>query len=351
MTVSPPPSHFAYVLGKRRAVAAAQFCLGVLSVVVLGAVVWRLIPVREAPPGWLLVRPPGDTLAVARVEHEVWAGGPEGLFVLPSDVSGEGQRIASAPPFRQVASIHAMPGEVWIAHAQGVSRREGEEWVTYGQRDGLPDVQAWVVLKGRDGSVWVGTERGLAQRKHGSWRVWTTRDGLAADAVTVLHEDRRGRLWVGNGLTFAGGLSLIEGERARDLGIADLPHVMINAIAEDETGGIWVGTGFGSRGGACRFSDDGTVRLGKKDGLAGEKVRSIFVGRGGAVWFGSEYDGAARLVASEWMTLARSDGLAGNEVKAIVEDASGNLWFASEQGVARCPRAVCAGSASHETRD
>lgn len=56
------------------------------------------------------------------------------------------------------------------------------------------------------------------------------------------------------------------------------------------------------------------------DGLAGEKVRSIFQDRVGTIWFGSEYDGLALLDSRGWQVLTTRDGLSNPEVKAMLQD-------------------------------
>ena len=341
MTVPPSPG-----AARRYAVVLLQFGSGVALVAVLGVVVWWLIPAPKVPPGWQLFRPPRDTLVLARVGNEVWAGGPDGLFAMNLDGSGVAQPIAVDQKLEHVTSISAAAGDVWVGHAAGASRWDGGAWHAYSEQDGLPDKQVWAVRKTSDGTIWVGTERGLAQRVGDEWHTWTARDGLAADAVTVIFEDSAHRLWVGNGLTFAGGLSVIESGKARAIARDRLPHIMVNAIAEDARGGIWVGTGFGSRGGACRLKGEEVRTLGKSDGLAGDKVRSLLVDHASGVWFGAEYDGAARLLSGAWTYVTKSDGLAGNEVKSMIEDDDGNLWFGTEDGVSRCQREVCGAQSS-----
>jgi ligand-binding sensor domain-containing protein len=134
----------------------------------------------------------------------------------------------------------------------------------------------------------------------------------------------------------AGGLSMLEAGAWQTFGAPhELPHAMVNGIAEDAQGDIWVGTGFSSRGGAARFDGSRWTSILKRDGLAGDKVRSVFVDQAGAVWFGAEYDGAARLDGARWSYLATTSGLPGSEVKAMAQDKDGNMWFGTERGVGR----------------
>jgi len=73
--------------------------------------------------------------------------------------------------------------------------------------------------------------------------------------------------------------------------------------------------------------------LGKSDGLAGEKVRSLFQDRDGVYWIGSEYDGVVRWDGDSRQTLTVREGLSGNEIKDWLQDQDGSLWLATEDGV------------------
>ncbi len=326
---------------RRVLVSSAQFLAGAVLVASIGFGVWNAIPSPDVPQGWSVFRPPHDTLTLAIVQGEVWAGGPKGLFAISLDGSSPARPLAAPVALQQVTSIHVISSVAWVGHSLGLSRFDGTTWRTYDEADGLPDRQVWAARVTRDGVVWAGTERGLARLDGDRWSVLTTRDGLASDAATVLFEDEQGRLWVGNGLTFEGGLSVIVRGKVSAFDRSKLPHAMVNAIVQDAGGGVWIGTGFGSRGGACLIEADQVTILRKADGLAGEKVRSLLVDGAARVWFGSEYDGAARRSGDGWAVWKPADGLPGNEVKAMMEDGDGNVWFATENGVGRCERAVC----------
>jgi ligand-binding sensor domain-containing protein len=109
----------------------------------------------------------------------------------------------------------------------------------------------------------------------------------------------------------------------------------VNALCLGPDGALWVGTGFADLGGAARFEGEKWVPLLKRDGLAGNKVRSLFVDRGGVMYFGSEYDGLAIHAQERWRYLDRRDGLAGKEIKAMLQDADGIFWLGTDTGLSR----------------
>jgi len=104
---------------------------------------------------------------------------------------------------------------------------------------------------------------------------------------------------------------------------------------EDAQGYFWFATGFASRGGASRFDGKNWFSLLRSDGLAGDKVRSVFQDASGALWFGSEYDGVARYDGQRWLVLNEKDGLTGMEVKAFLQTQDGDLWLGTENGITR----------------
>jgi ligand-binding sensor domain-containing protein len=159
--------------------------------------------------------------------------------------------------------------------------------------------------------------------------------------VSVMLQDTEGGLWFGSCAAPRGGLSYLhDGRWHYFLKAEGLPHANVNALLEDSSGHVWVGTGLLDRGGACRLAptDGGwsiAQVLNQEDGLAGEKVRSLFQDRDGALWFGSEYDGIARYDGTRWQVFTQADGLSHSEVKTMLQDEKGDLWLGTADGVTR----------------
>jgi ligand-binding sensor domain-containing protein len=372
--------------GSRSLAAAAQFFAGVAIVAGLGLAVHQLLPEAKPVPGWLTIRPPRDVMALLEVEdyaaapgdpgsQTIWSGGREGVAVLERD-TGELLRwvqidgATRRPGLEYVTSLAITPrgladggAMIWIGHAGGLSHRQwgpsdaDAEWQTLTAEDGLPSSEVLALCYSPRTGLWVGTRGGLANlREPGSAAVdavYTQADGLAGDAASVLLEDSQGRLWVGGGYVNQPGLSMFDGQRWRVFTTADgLAHDMVNAILETPDGTLWFGTGFGSRGGATRYDGRTWSTLDIGEGgeaarggspvraLAGAKVRSLFMDREDALWFGSEYDGIARQNGGSWQLFSPAEGLAGWEVKAMLQDAKGYLWLGTENGLSRLEPAV-----------
>jgi ligand-binding sensor domain-containing protein len=118
-----------------------------------------------------------------------------------------------------------------------------------------------------------------------------------------------------------------------------LPHNNVVSIRQMSDGTVWVGTGIVDQGGAVqlRRGADGVWRvirtLDQAGGLAGNKARSIYVTRSGALIVGSEYEGMVVQTLQGFRVLTMDDGLSSDEVKSMVEDAQGNLWCATRDGL------------------
>jgi ligand-binding sensor domain-containing protein len=106
-------------------------------------------------------------------------------------------------------------------------------------------------------------------------------------------------------------------------------------------GGLYTkggGTGFVYQDGRFIKSSAFTV----ENGLAGEKIRSLFEDSGNRLWVGSEYDGLAVIYGDKSIILDKAHGLSCDEVKIIREDSSGNMWIGTRSGVTRIMKGVIA---------
>jgi ligand-binding sensor domain-containing protein len=172
-------------------------------------------------------------------------------------------------------------------------------------------------------------------------QVITSADGLADDMVNVMLRDTDGGMWFGSYTAPRGGISLQKDDQWQVFSTENgLPHNNVTSIIEDNAGNIRAGTGLLERGGGVKFSrTENSWRieqvLTSDDGLAGNKVRSIFQDKDGVIWFGSEYDGLARLDNGTWRVLTEEDGLSNNEIMCMLQDSDGDLWMGTQDGITR----------------
>lgn len=296
-----------------------------------------------APPdGWQIIRTPGDVHALAEFGNEIWAGGSEGLFRVNRLDGSWSEENSPDLPFVYVRALLADEANqtLWVGHQNGLSAYSNGLWQTYTHKDGLPDAWVNALMLDSAGRLWVGTNSGVAIHESTGWRILTQADGLLGDMVNVILEDRIGGIWLGSYIAPRGGISYLKNDIWQYYTIENgLPHNNITSLIETSDGYLWAGCGLNDRGGAVRFSFDGENweidrSLNKNDGLAGEKVRSLFEDLG-IIWFGSEYDGLALSDGHAWRTLTLEDGLSDLEIKAIKQDSDGNIWLGTRNGITR----------------
>jgi ligand-binding sensor domain-containing protein len=318
--------------------AALQFLLGIALVGAMGLLVYKLLPRPKTPPGWQIIRPPTDVMALTLYQQAIWSGGRDGVVRIdPASGSLLGTVKNRGANFRYVTSLLVTrDGAVWIGHAGGASRFDGTTWSFLNISSGLPSNHVLALAQGGNDELWIGTEKGLVSCLAGQCITYTKKDGLASDTVSTLYVDSRGILWAGNGYATDGGLSAWDGKTWQIYSTADhLVHPMVNAILEDSQGNLWFGTGFAARGGASRFDGKTWTSITRADGLAGDKVRSLFQDASGAIWFGSEYDGVAHYDGFTWRVLNNKTGLSGLEVKAMLQTPDGDMWLGTENGITK----------------
>jgi signal transduction histidine kinase/ligand-binding sensor domain-containing protein/CheY-like chemotaxis protein len=109
----------------------------------------------------------------------------------------------------------------------------------------------------------------------------------------------------------------------------------VNSIFQDREGILW----FGTWGGVSRYDGQRFTTFTTKDGLVDNRVWSIIQDQEGYLWFGtqggvSRYDGKAPSTGSgqRFTTFTTKDGLADNWVRSIIQDREGHLWFGTNGG-------------------
>ncbi len=179
-------------------------------------------------------------------------------------------------------------GTLWIAtRGSGVLRasrspegtREWRQVEVPGQRFSNARI-----LAARDGSVWISGDHGLSRWDGNSWMTYTTADGLAANEPYFLAEDMEGLLWFG--YHSSRGLTSFDGVRFATYTTADgLSSDAVYSVGADRTGNVWVGTSHG----LDRYDGSRFVSFGTKDGFVGSESNagSFFADADGTLWFGA----------------------------------------------------------------
>jgi len=190
-------------------------------------------------------------------------------------------------------------GYLWVGTGSGLSRFDGERFVSYGSADGLPSPEVTSLLEDREGRLWVGTARGLAlmlPTRDVDGRLF--RDLALAEAagdetVRALLEDRSGRLWVAAGSRLLrsgeGGAGLLFAEEPLDPPWLENEARELRALVEGADGSLWAATSVGlfrraPAGGWSRYLVESPPDVASVVALAADRAGRLWIaGNGVAV--------------------------------------------------------------------
>ncbi len=320
-------------------------------------------------PGWTSYGNDNFVLTLAPQGDYLWAGSESGL-VRWNLIPGSYVRFDmedGLPSVRVNDLLVDAEGLLWVATDAGVSRFDGETWITYDMVDGLDANWIEALFQDETGGLWAGSrggerglnyfdgarwgtpppaflpplpveypnvtvmggneevgyfvgleDQGLLRFEGESWSLLTTADGLPGDTVldALLTADS---LWV----SFDEGMVRFVLDAGR---METLPIEYIHTIHQAAGGEMW----FGGAYRAVRFDPD-TGDYEEFDTDTGpipawlvtdivEDERGLYVASyGGGVTF---YD------AVRWETWLTDAELGGNFIESIRQDRDGALWFA-----------------------
>jgi len=220
--------------------------------------------------------------------------------------------------------IEDRQGHIWLAtgyrgdeNSRGVYRFDGEHWINYTTRDGLPSNSIHALQEDHLGHIWIGTHAGLSRFDGQNFTNFTTDDGLGSDEIYSFAEDRQGHLWIG---TYSGP-SRFDGRQDVGEQFVHFDSEQVQSIAEDREGYLW----FGAWGELRRYDGAFFTHYTVEDDLIDDGVMCIAEDRQGVLWFGT-WRGVSRFDGERFSTLK---GTEGENIWSMLEDQRGNLWFYS----------------------
>ncbi len=240
-------------------------------------------------------------------------------------------------------------GKLWLATPMGiyVRGRDGA-FQRIAKPDGFRNEWVNALLLDKSGRLWAGTREGLALMRtestagrYGVQHVYTTKEGLINNDVGALAEGRDGAIWIGttNGMSRlvpGSGPAVFQNFNRAD-GLIDRE---ITALAADQAGNIWVGT---EGAGAMRIETAGFRTFREQDGLASDRVWSVFADRSATVlavafsevvhgWTINVFDGA-KFHAVTPKVFSERPTWGNNQI--VLQSRTGDWWAATDAGLCR----------------
>jgi ligand-binding sensor domain-containing protein/two-component sensor histidine kinase len=160
---------------------------------------------------------------------------------------------------------------------------------------------------------------------------WSETDGPLPYGVYDIAQDQEGFIWLAGrlGLVRFDGLSFVLwNDRVR------LPKERISTIRIARDDSIWIG--FAGSEGVARISSarETFTRYGRREGVAGGNVRTIYEDQSGTIWAGG-YGGLSQFRDGAWNTLGEQSGLPTAPIISVYEDKLRALWVGTGTGVYR----------------
>jgi ligand-binding sensor domain-containing protein/signal transduction histidine kinase len=214
------------------------------------------------------------------------------------------------------------PGLWLVSSERQFGRYTGDQFTLLGANQNVSGTGADSLALDREGQLWLSTDRGVSVRRRGQFETVLAQDPPGSLGAGTLASSSRGGCWV----TLGGRLRRFDqGRCAEDFGPYPWSKGDLYCMLEDHAGRLWIGT-YG--GGLFRYATNGNVlRLSSKEGLPGDKIRSLCEDREGDMWVGTEGDGLVRLKPAVFQTYKRQQGLSGDCILSVCEGGDGELWI------------------------
>jgi signal transduction histidine kinase/ligand-binding sensor domain-containing protein len=262
-------------------------------------------------------------------EGRILVGG-SGLLVLAHDLSahdyytsGESRADNSIRTIRQTRD-----GALWIGTIAGLRRLPtGLSGDPFLAPKLITETNVSFLLMGRGEEVWIGSYgRGVFRYRDGHIGRFGAPSVLPHDNVLALFEDREDNVWIGT----QGGLLRLSPSPAITLTTADGAPLSINTIYEDTDGTLYV---TGLDGGLFRAGHGALEPVSLPFSTRGLRIRNVFRERRGALWVGTDGQGAYRIEGPRVSRFTIAEGLVNEFIRAFCEDPDGSIWIGTDGGV------------------
>jgi ligand-binding sensor domain-containing protein len=182
----------------------------------------------------------------------------------------------------------------------------------------VPNSMVRNVKQDRSGNILVASYKGVFRYDGKSFTNLTS--SISPPSFWDVLENRNGNIWFA---TRDSGVYYYNGESFRHFTTREgLANNRVASVYEDKAGAVWFATG----GGASRYNGKSFRNYTTKDGLPNNDITTIIEDRTGKLWFGTR--GEACFYDGKTFTIFRNkDGKAFNNVWSMIEDRKGNIWF------------------------
>jgi ligand-binding sensor domain-containing protein/signal transduction histidine kinase len=256
----------------------------------------------------------------------VWVGTVSGLQRLLPNMreSGRFERIHAIGSTVR-ALLEDSAGTLWIGSiGDGLIRYDDGRFTRVTAPDNPPSSTVLALFEDNEHNIWAGMQTGLLRLSRAAMNTFPLPGAANADFGTV-YADRDGSLWVA-----ATHLYHINPRRTGSKLIPPpTPGIRVRNVFRDRAGALWIGT---EGNGALRTLNGRTAHFTKRNGLVNDFVRGFLETRDGTIWIGTD-EGISCYRYGQLTNYRMDNGLVYFSVRALLEDRSGDVWIGTDRGV------------------
>lgn len=219
-------------------------------------------------------------------------------------------------------------GYLWISSYDGLIRFDGDEFVTYNNRN-VPVFESNTIRKlaeGRNGELWMTTQgNGLVSHKNGRFIRYGKDKGIN-HLYRAIYVDEENRVWSAS--PDKGWFYLSKGEFTFLEHSGSLLNTEVRSIEKSADGSMWFGT-FGE--GLYQYKDGQFQDFTEADGLLNNWVYSLYFDSNSILWIGTS-NGLCYYDGTEFNSVPSLSQLT---INGIFEDKHQCLWVATNNGLFR----------------
>jgi ligand-binding sensor domain-containing protein/serine phosphatase RsbU (regulator of sigma subunit) len=217
---------------------------------------------------------------------------------------------------------------MWFAtYGGGLSRFDGKQFVTYSEKEGLPNNIIRPMIEDSKGNLWLGT-MGAGVCKFDGEKFSTLKDSSVKinEKIYSVIESKSGTIWFGAD----NGLYSYDGKHVKHFTEADgIPEVPVMSVFEDSKGMIWITPW---ENGLYLYDGKKFQKFTVKDGLTYHTLMCVNEDTEGVLWV-SSFKGVTKITReadTKFNLSAFSSPLLDSSLIYMVQDnGEGNLWFAT----------------------
>ena len=228
-------------------------------------------------------------------------------------------------PFIQVSCLYQdKQGYLWSGGYGGLSRFDGKQFLNYGKKNGLPDVNVNTIAGDEEGRIFVGTNKGICILEGDSF-IYPNDKILENRSILSLGKGYHQSIYIGTDL----GLFMYGDGKVKS--VRKLAKYRINAIYKSDTSALFIGTDQG----LVIYGHETFEVLNEANGLASNKINCISYFKDQVIIGTNKGLSFFNPTTKRFTNYFIEQGLIDENISSLVNQKDQFLWVGSQTGLLR----------------